>query len=612
MDFLIECLLILLILFSPLIYGSVTALPLSIVESLSFILLFIFLLKQIIRKDCSLIKIPVLWLLAFIAYSVLQLFNLPFWFVSVISPATVSLFQNFKPNPVSAFFISICPEATVALILQFLSYLCIFFVTINSINTFKQLRRLALVLVLSGFAYAIYGFLSGTGIHKNSFSTFTNRDHFAAYIGMIIPIGIGYSLSELRRWLRPILIFLVSVMVLALFFSFSRAGVISFCISIFIFMLLLRLKKPVRKWLMIMIGLFVSIGISLALIGTGSIAMRLKTLLSPFAAYEPRFTLLIDSLNIVRDFFLCGTGLGTFGEIIQKYNTSDLQVSWFFAHNEPVNLLVESGFIGFLFITAFAVLFMRHIFSVIFKRSDPSVIYMTLGVICGIISITLHSFFDFVFHIPANGILFAFILALAYRSAYMKEPQEALPLPQVKFNLNIYSRIVFTVLLAIGFISAGSLIWSRYAAEAIFRNIDRDRIIDVDTKGIIKYTKAVKGLDAAIKLNPINSRYYSKKADLLSELFFKDESQYAVNVFNEFKSKGRFYSALEQLYSKAINLNPTKADYHLRLAWVYGKTGRISQMDAELKKAGLLDPKNNKLGRTICEYFIKFKGQQPL
>ncbi len=602
MDIILEFLLVFLVFFSPLIYGSVTILPQSLLEATSFLLLFLFLLNRLSKDRTSFIKISFLPLLVFLGLVCFQLFPLPEKCLSFISPAAFSLFRDFRANSLAEFPLSIYPEATVKLLLQFLSYLAVFFVVLNYMDTLKKIKRLALAIIICGFLYSFYGIIHWLAIYNPDFSTFTNRDHFAAYVEMIIPLGIGYTLAEVSKTRKIIIVFMVSVITLALFLSLSRAGIISFSLGILILLALLKSKRPLKKGIGIVIALVLFLTLFLGVIGPGSLGEQLKSLLSPLSVYQERLNLLKDSFKIVKDFPIFGTGLGTFGEIFQKYNTSSKQVTWNFAHNEPMQLLVETGVLGFLLVFFFLFNYSRKIIFLWFKRNSPYALYLTLGGMVGIFSISVHSLFDFVFHVPADALLFFIILALIYRSVYLKEPQTLLPLPNFNFSLPHYLRFSLIIALVIPLIFIASLIFRRYQAEMVF-----DRIKEAQTaeslQALQNYKRALKEIDTAIAWNPLDSSYLGKKGNLLSGLALRDDLKNELPNYADFISQNNLLFLAGGSYRKAIDLNPTQADYHLKLGWIYSLLGDTKMMKEEFKKAMILDPQNNK----IRSYINTFK-----
>ena len=598
----IDSCLIVLILFSPLIYGSVTIFPLSVIEIIIFLVFFIFLLKSLLKKDSFLIKIPGLGLVLFILLSLLQLIPLPEPLLSFFSPAALDLYRQFRVGNIGTLTLSIYPGLTFNLFLEILSFLAVFLVVLNYADSEKKITRLITFIVISGFAYSLYGIAQKLYMDNISFSTFTNRNHFSAYVQMIIPLAIGYSLTRIPKSIKSIFIFSASVMILALFLSASRAGRVCFCLNIIFFFILLKIKKPMKNALFMIIILFVFLSIFIWFVGYAALTTRLETLLSPFKAYSDRFYTMVDSFKVVKDFPLFGTGLGTFGEIFQKYKTFNDQTTWSFSHNEPVQLLVEMGILGFLSVLFFLVRYFLKVFSVWRKRNSAFSVYITLGCFVGLISIISHSFFDFVFHVPANAILFFVILAVALRVVYLKEPQNLLLIPKLDLNLSRPLRISLILVSAILLVFLESLVWRRFQAEAIFEKIQDKKIESSGVEAILDYRKTLKSIDKAVALNPSNSIYLNKKAFILSELASREDLRNDLYTLKEFKGQKELLGLAEDLYKKAINLNPTKADYHLRLGWLYFTLESRDLAEKEFKNSLLLDPQNEVIKSYIAEY----------
>jgi len=556
---LIEPLLIFLIIFSPLIYGGVTILPLSIIEAVSFLALFIILFKAISRGRISFPKIGYPPLLLFIGLILLQLLPLPQNFLSSISPSTAHLYQVLGCSRTN---ITIFSEATINMLLQVLACIAILFTVLTYADTEDKAKRLALAVIVSGVLYSLYGIFSRPYLAANSyqFATFVNRNHFAAYIEMIILVTIAYSFIARSKTARGITIFAASIMIIALFLSFSRAGRMCFIFSMAAFIVLLMLKQPGKKTLLILSVLFVVSLVFILSIGLETTLKRMDTLLDPTKAIFSRANIYKDTLNIVRDFPRFGTGLGTFKDIAEAYKTMRTQRMYFFAHNEPLQLISETGFVGFMLILLFLILYSKDVFSIWFKRHSPFAVYMTLGCMIGLFSAGLHSFFEFLLHIPADAMFFFIILGLSYRVVTLEGSN-------IKYGKAIELKIpesarVFSMLLLIAaFLSVETLIARRYLAQAAFEKSEGKKIFVQD---------ALRELDRAISLNPGNSLYLNKKGDTLL--------------------KTNNPTAAEEFYKKAIDLNPTRADYHLDLGHLYIITGREELANEEFKKAALLNP----------------------
>jgi len=566
-----ELIIFFLILFSPLILGGVLILPVSILQCLSFLLLFVYIFVTFLKKDISIIKTNYLPLFIFLGLVIFQLLPLGSTLLSFLSGATSDLYRNFSPSLDGFLSVSIYREATVKQLLELLSYLAVFFVVLNYFDTEKKQRRLLLCIIFSGFIYAFYGVISKLYAPESAFSTFSNRNHFAAYMLLTAPLAIALASVSSSLAKRIIFSFMSSVMVVGIFLSQSRAGRICFLFSLAIFVILLQVKKKTKKALPVFSILLIFLFLFIMLIGAPFFLQRLETVLTPLKAYSERLNILQDSLYIIADFPVFGTGLGTYGEIIQKYKTTEWQVSYAFAHNEPIQLLSETGLIGFASMFLFMFLYIYSVFIVWFKRREPYASYMTLGCIISISAFILHSLLDFVFHVPADALLFFIILALAFRTVYLKHEQNLLPVPKFEISLSAPARgaVIGAIFLSLCFFE--SLVWRRYQAETIFQD---------NKKEGLSFRNPLREIDMAIELNSLKADYYIRRADLLVGAA-ADEGHLSQPLL-----------MAKRDYLHSVSLNPVRADYHLRLGWIYGMLDDSESEEKEFKKAILLDPKN--------------------
>lgn len=593
---------LILILFTPLVHGGITPLPLSVIESFIFSSSFILLSISLFKKKISFVSIPLFPLVLFILLVFFQLLRLPANIISLLSPSTFSLYRKFSLDSVGSYTVSIYPDSTINLLLQFFACLAVFFLALNYIDTGKKIRRAILLIILAGFAYSFYGIIRRFTVARPGFSTFTNRNHFSAYLQMIIPLTVTYSFIQSSRLFRFCLIFMASVMTLTLFLCLSRAGIICFLLSIFFLLLLLRAKRSARNRISVIIIIVLILSVILGITGLAPVIERLGTLRSPLEPLLFRLGLIKDTLKIVNDFPLWGVGFGDLGEIFQRYRTKRTPEFFSFTHNEPVQLMAETGVLGFLLISLFLIFYLRKVLTLFFKRHDQRVIYITLGCLIGLFSITMHSLFDFVFHVPANFLLFFIILGLALRTAYLKEPQELLPIPKIEISPSIFLKGFCIVISCILLFSAYSLIWRRYGAEKIFEKVKEYKTPEDSVKAVIEYNKFMKKIEKSISLNPLSSLYWLKKADVLSEVALRDDLWAGSVFFEGFGNSSEMLSSAEEAYKKAIELNPTKADSHLRLGWLYGVIDKKDLSKEHFEKAVLLDPQNPKIKSYIDSY----------
>ena len=487
----IESGLIFLIIFTPLAFGTVHTWSITIMELIVLFLFLVWIFKilfgpsnaEVITKNPkelsnssishskssmsnSLLILPIILFLIFIVF---QLVPLPPDILKIVSPETYKIYSEYLPyewpaqlsNPSLRDLFSQCktlsiyPYATKTGLFEVLVYSIIFLLITSTISTKKQIKRFIKTIIFIGFLLALFGIIQkltwNGGIYwfwkpeygGDSFGPYVNKNHFAGYMIMVIPLTIGFLIFKLNEYASAssdksflkriaenerniaktfLLIFLIIIMVTALFLSLSRGGIMSFLISMFFLGIVFTITRRGRKklWIVLMIAFLLII--SLEWFGMEPIAKRLSTLqqISKEPFHEPRLEIWKDTLRLSKDFPILGTGFNTFSHIFPKYKTLDRQVKFVYPENDYFQLLSETGVIGLGIALSFLVIFFIKTFKTWYKRHDIYIKSLVLGGLTSVVAILNHSFTDFNLHIPANALLFTIILALTYNLVNLK------------------------------------------------------------------------------------------------------------------------------------------------------------------------------------------------
>ena len=303
-----------------------------------------------------------------------------------------------------------------------------------------MLKRIVFVMIGIGLIEAAYGLVQtlvpSMGVLWVDFvrdylgtarGTFINRNHFAGYIEMIWPLALGITLAHTGR-VRSLKDVLASdrlnrqalmalgviVLLLALIFTRSRAGIFSGLIGFLAFFIMARtgMKDAGLQNRILFGGITVLMCIYTMTIGVGPILDRF--LIIGDASYS-RVDIWRDSLPIIKNHPL-GIGLGNYENVFAVYNQSIVSGKTVtHAHNDYLQLLIETGWIGFLAAVGGFILFLGKSAGRIKRldfRRDPLRFYLAIGAFSGLISMTAHSIFDFNLQIPANCMYFVVLLAV--------------------------------------------------------------------------------------------------------------------------------------------------------------------------------------------------------
>src|SRR5262245_1040676 len=269
---------------------------------------------------------------------------------------------------------TVAPSDTARSLTVLFTYAAVYVLVVNVIRTRREIERLVITLVSFGgvlaFA-ALLDYLVGrawllrwrdTPLMGRLAGTFSNPDHFASWLAMLICLGLGAltarhaeaptSLGEMlrsrelrERAARRYLPFVgLVVMTVALVFTFSRGSVLSLVVTLLLLLTLLNRLGVVR------IGVAIVVALSLvAIVYAASIGLEPWLARVRHGEYASRWIILISTLPILTSFLVFGVGLGAYGDIYGRYQPAALQpgkLQTWYVHNDFVQLAVELGLIG--------------------------------------------------------------------------------------------------------------------------------------------------------------------------------------------------------------------------------------------------------------------------
>ena len=390
---------------------------------------------------------PALLLFATVfAWVIFQLAPLPPSLLALLSPNAADVYNNTQTDAV----LSLDPSGTRAAALKTLAYGVLFALTLLLTNRRGRLRVVALVLVFSGVFQAAFGALmtlSGLEygffmekLHHRGFvtGTFVNPNHLAGYLEMCLAIGVGLMLADMstapatnwrdsaRRLLNTILgdkgrvrIALI-IMVIGLVLSKSRMGNVAFFTSLLLaggYYVLV-----VRRVSVGIIAFFVSVLLIDILIignyfGIEKVAEEIRQ--TSVTTEVIRIDVGHDTLGIVRDYPLTGTGAGSFASTYPMYDSGKVGFVFYkHAHNDYLQFAAEFGLPGLAMLAAIVLLSLWQAARAQLERHDRMLRGLGCGVLMAIVALLIHSAVDFNLQIPANAATFVVILAMGWQTRW--------------------------------------------------------------------------------------------------------------------------------------------------------------------------------------------------
>lgn len=167
-----------------------------------------------------------------------------------------------------------------------------------------------------------------------------NPAGFASYIIPLMFIAIA-QLTTASSWRRPWTLVAVSVGLVALLLTFTRAAWAGFLIgSMYLILFGIRYTRMALRTVALIVSAAVIAAIALAPL----IHLRLSEPVG--AAYDERAGLMQIALNIIASHPLFGVGPGAYGYVFKNYLPSGMDQWLYTVHNEYLLRAAESGILG--------------------------------------------------------------------------------------------------------------------------------------------------------------------------------------------------------------------------------------------------------------------------
>jgi O-antigen ligase len=467
-----------------------------------------------------------------------------------------------------------------------ISYIVTFFL-IAQIVSLKEQRWIALAVVILGVLASLYGLyqyfwgfqglLGKIGEMEFSypsplkediigrleggrvFATFLLPSHFAAFLGMSIPVSAAFVLAR-KDWLKYLFGLGLGVQVFALYLTKSFSGWLSLILACgcFVFVYLGYIKRVRARYLISFLGGLV---LALALIFAVLSLTRPDNPLSSIRN-NPMVLRVLNwgaTIEMISHDPWVGKGLDTFGLIYPSYQRSEVNIVHH-SHNTYLQLGVEMGVIGTIVLLWFACWWLWRTLCVFRESKDKTSRIWTGSLMVAGIAFFIHHAFDFEFYLPSVTLVGFAVLALAV--GVQKKDKI------YKIALKKSRRPLFT---AGGFIVA--IASSLLLLVLFYGQMHFQRAKSLLELGPSVAKAAAVELERAIRLDPHNSEYHHQYGVLLVQGLSRQQEGIAE-------------------VQEAIRLSPWRHYYHFDLGMIYLISGEEGKGLEEIKKASRLYPFN--------------------
>jgi tetratricopeptide (TPR) repeat protein/O-antigen ligase len=433
------------LLVAPLAFGTVEGWSLLLVELLVALALLVYALQQ---RQGKLLAVPgFLPLVLLVGWMFVQLVPLPVAALKMLSPHGYQAYepvygllaeQRWLP-------LSVYPKGTALEAIRILCYALFYLLAVQLFATGATLKKtvelccwlalgIGLLALLQKFTSPekIFWFRpSSTG---QSMGPWVNRSQYSGYVELVAPLVLALAfyfrptVADDEPWRKRVVAFFskeegvnrylffsfgVLLLCASVFVSLCRGGIIAVTLSILFFFLLLAWKER-RYSHLFSAGFFTLLILVVSWFGWQPIVERFDQIFTGSGELAvDRVLVWEDGWKIFGDFWLTGSGFGTFIAIYPLYRTVPGEAIFDHAHNDYLELLTSGGVIGFALAAWFVIAVFAHGLKMLRRRRDRYAILLTIGALSGVFGMLIHSFTDFNMYNGAVGLYFFFLCAVA-------------------------------------------------------------------------------------------------------------------------------------------------------------------------------------------------------
>ena len=405
-----------LLMFGPLAFGAVEPWSIFVLESGATCLLLLWAAKQWIDQEVSLEWNPLF--LPMSAFGVLIIVQIVFH---------RSAYQH----------------DTVSGAMLYAAYAILCFLSTQVLLRGSQARKLGVILSLYGFLIAALALIQGIAPNGKLYwlreprlggwiyGPYVNHNHYAGLMELLIPIPLVISLTHLAHEKERMAAGIAAaVMTGTVFLCGSRGGMLAVLTEfVLLAVLMARQKKGARVALgvaafaIVLLSLLTWLGGKELTRRVVSVSTETRTEISG----GMRVSIDRDSLSMFRRKPLLGWGLGAFPVVYPQFRSFYTNFFVNEAHNDYLQLLTETGLLGFGVMVWFLVALYRNALRKINHWTSSVTGSATLACMLGVTGILVHSFVDFNLQIPANAALFYVFCALAAAPPLLQRARKRKP-----------------------------------------------------------------------------------------------------------------------------------------------------------------------------------------
>jgi O-antigen ligase len=397
-----------------------------------------------------------------------QLVPLPLAIVSAISPATAELLRNLNPayaaGLVTSHSLSVWPRDTMVALVLFGSFAVLLIGTTRLLSVtggrrlVEALTVLGVLVALIGivqkplYSGAIYG-LWDLELGRMPFGPFVNRNHFAGWMIMVLPLTLALLAAGVDRGMRGLrpgwryrvlwfsspeasqLVLLAAaavVMALSVMLTMSRSGISVFLLSLLVMgWFALRALDNRSRRVTAAVGLTLLVVVVVGWAGPDALVSRFAS--GDWGEFSNRRGAWADAVSVMQRFPLAGTGLNTYWAAALFYQQHELTHFFAQTHNDYIQIAAEGGLLLTLPALVCLGIFIRDVRNAMGEKRGSITWWLRAGAVTALLAIACQETVEFSLQMPGNAALFAIVCAIAlHRPQAGDERESGVPAPPAR------------------------------------------------------------------------------------------------------------------------------------------------------------------------------------
>jgi O-antigen ligase len=364
---------------------------------------------------------------------------LAYWALDQMRSARITIRWNPAFPPMIAFAGLMCIQllpgvsaywhATFSQLLLYVSYGILCFLLVQTLSHSREVRILGTALAIYGSAVALFAVLQNLSAPTKLYwlktprfggwiyGPYVNHNHYAGLMEMLVPVPLVFAFSRFgnqrERWLAASA---AAFMGATIFLSGSRGGMIALAVEFAIFLMLL-FREHQKQNIAALLGAFLLVALAMiAWTGGHEVKARIATLAGDKhseLATDIRLQIDRDILRMSRHHLLLGWGQGTFADVYPQFRSFYTDSLVNAAHNDFLQVLSETGIIGFGIMLWFLAITIRNGLRKSSNWTTDLNGAVAVAALLGISGILVHSLVDFNMQVPANTAIFYSLCTVA-------------------------------------------------------------------------------------------------------------------------------------------------------------------------------------------------------